>query len=87
MMEDSKKIGIGINYMLDGEEGLSQTASGYAKTYLVRLSRVTVGEITLTDVDGAVIDGDQPVEVLLGNSYLGRLDMQREGRLLMLKKQ
>lgn len=78
---------LGINYMLEGEEGLSQTASGYAKTYLVKLRRVTVGEITLTDVDGAVIDGDQPVEVLLGNSYLGRLNMQREGRLLMLKKE
>lgn len=78
---------LGINYMLDGEEGLSQTASGYARTYLVKLSRVTVGEITLTDVDGAVIDGDQPQEVLLGNSFLGRLNMQREGRLLMLRTQ
>lgn len=76
---------LGINYMLEGEEGVSQTASGYAKTYQVKLSRVTVGEITLTDVDGAVIDGDQPLEVLLGNSFLGRLNMQREGRLLLLR--
>ncbi|MEZ5445504.1 MAG: TIGR02281 family clan AA aspartic protease [Gammaproteobacteria bacterium] len=76
---------LGINYMLDGEEGLSQTASGYARTYLVKLNKVTVGEITLTDVEGAVIDGDQPLEVLLGNSFLGRVNMERKGRLLMLR--
>lgn len=76
---------LGINYMLDGEEGLSQTASGFARTYLVKLNKVTVGEITLTDVDGAVIDGDQPLEVLLGNSFLGRVNMERKGRLLMLR--
>lgn len=84
-MNKSTAKRLGINYMLDGEEGLSQTASGYVKTYLVKLSRVTVGEITLTDVEGAVIDGHQPLEVLLGNSFLGRVNMERKGRLLMLR--
>jgi aspartyl protease family protein len=77
---------LGINYRLDGTESVSQTASGFIRTFKVRLDRVSVGEITLNDVDGAVIDGDQPSEVLLGSSFLGRLDMQRQGRLLILRK-
>ena len=77
---------LGINYHLDGSEGVTQTASGMAKAYFLKLAKVTVGDINLTDVDGAVIDGEQPTEVLLGSSFLGRLDMKREGRLLILQK-
>jgi aspartyl protease family protein len=77
---------LGINYRLDGTESVSQTASGFARTFKVTLAKVSVGEITLADVEGAVIDGDQPSEVLLGGSFLSRLDMQREGRLLILRK-
>ena len=77
---------LGINYRIDGQEGLTQTASGFAKAYYLKLKKVTVGEIAMMDVDAAVIDGDQPSEVLLGNTFLGRIDMQREGKVLFLKK-
>ncbi|MFO1435462.1 MAG: TIGR02281 family clan AA aspartic protease [Gammaproteobacteria bacterium] len=77
---------LGINYRLDGREGVTETASGMAKAYYLKLAKVTVGDISLADVDGAVIDGEQPSEVLLGGSFLGRLDMKREGRLLILQK-
>ena len=33
-----------------------------------------------------VVDGDFPTEVLLGNSFLNRLEMRREGKMLELKK-
>ncbi|MGQ0658571.1 MAG: retropepsin-like aspartic protease family protein [Chromatiales bacterium] len=77
---------LGINYRIDGKEGVTQTASGYTRAYYLKLKKVTIGEIALNEVEAAVLDGDQPTEVLLGNSFLGRLDMQREGKILYLKK-
>ncbi|RKZ35766.1 MAG: TIGR02281 family clan AA aspartic protease, partial [Gammaproteobacteria bacterium] len=77
---------LGIDYRVVGEPGLSSTASGIAKTYAVKLDRVRVGDIQLKDVDAAVIDGNFPTEVLLGNSFLNRLDMKREGKALLLRK-
>lgn len=77
---------IGLNYKLEGKESLSQTASGYSKIYLVTLKKVRVGDIELSDVEGAVHDGDFPKVILLGNSFLNRVKLNREGALLLLKK-
>jgi len=76
---------LGINYRIDGREGITQTASGYTRAYYLTLKKVSIGEIALNDVEAAVLDGDQPSEVLLGNSFLGRLNMAREGKILYLK--
>jgi aspartyl protease family protein len=54
-------------------------------TFGVILARVKVGEIELRDVHASVVDGDFPVDVLLGNSFLNRLEMRREGRMLELR--
>lgn len=77
---------IGINYKLDGVEGLTETASGYEKNYLVKLDEVRVGDIRLTDVTASVHDSDFPSVILLGNSFLNRVNMTREGALLQLEK-
>lgn len=77
---------LGIDYLVVGQRGMSSTASGVVTTYYVMLDRVRVGDITLTNVQAAVIDGAFPTEVLLGNSFLNRLDMRREGRALELRK-
>ena len=77
---------IGINYKLDGVESFTETASGYTKNYLVKLDEVRVGDIKLTEVTAAVHDGDFPSVILLGNSFLNRLNMTREGALLQLEK-
>ncbi len=77
---------LGIDYEVDGRPGLSQTASGIVKTFIVRLKRVKVGDIELTNVEGSVHEGDFPTEVLLGMSFLGRLEMTREGGVLELRK-
>lgn len=75
---------IGIDYKLKGRESLSQTASGIVKNYVVTLDRVRVGEIELRGVEAAVHDDDFPKEALLGNSFLGRVQMKREGSVLEL---
>lgn len=76
---------IGIPYKLKGQLGQSSTASGIAKTYYIRLKMVRVGEIELTDVDGAILEGAHPTEVLLGNSFLSRLSMVRSGQMMELQ--
>ena len=76
---------IGLDYKLNGVEALSETAAGLSKIYLVKLKEVAVGNITLRDVDASVHDHDFPTVILLGNSFLGRINMNREGMLLHLK--
>ncbi|MBF8268909.1 MAG: aspartyl protease [Gammaproteobacteria bacterium] len=75
----------GLNYKLEGEPSISSTASGLDKIYIVKLDKVTVGDIVLNNIQGAVHDGDYPEMILLGNSFLSRITMQREGQLLKLE--
>lgn len=77
---------LGIDYRLIGNEGVSSTASGIVKSFGVTLKKVRVGDIELMDVPATVIDGDFPTQTLLGMSFLSRVDMDREGRLIVLRK-
>ena len=77
---------IGLDYKMTGEKSVSSTASGQDKIYVVKLAKVRVGDIVLNDVQGAVHDGDYPREILLGNSFLGRISMKRDGGLLKLEQ-
>jgi aspartyl protease family protein len=80
-LSDARRAG--INY-LEGERAFAQTANGVIPVYRVRLDSVRVGDITLTGIDGLVhTEADLPV-VLLGMSFLRRLDMLREGDNLTL---
>lgn len=77
---------LGIDYKRTGKQGVSQTASGFVRMYSVKLGKVQVGEITMHNVDAGVIEGNFPTETLLGMSFLGQLDMKREGEKLELKQ-
>ena len=77
---------LGLDYLVIGTPSQASTASGIVNTYHVTLKKVRVGDITLKDIKATVIDGDFPTEVLLGNSFLNRLDMRRDGKMLELKK-
>ncbi len=77
---------LGIDYKHTGEESFSYTASGKDKVYVVNLNKVRVGDIELRNVKGAVHEGDFPVITLLGMSFLEKLDMKREGRIMELHK-
>lgn len=75
----------GIDY-LRGERALSVTANGVTPVYRVKLDSVRVGDITLTNVDGTVHENAALPVVLLGMSFLGRLEMRREGDRMTLTK-
>lgn len=77
---------LGIDYRLKGTLVQATTASGHVAAYRVRLDRVKVGEIELTNVDGLVLDGGFPQEVLLGMSWLGRISMQDQHTTLVLER-
>ena len=85
-MNSNQARRLGIDYAVEGRQALSQTASGIVKIYIVRLKRVKVGDIELTNVEGSVHEGDFPTEVLLGMSFLGRLEMRRNDGVLELRK-
>jgi len=84
-MDASHAHSAGINY-LEGRKTLASTANGVAEVYVVKLDSVQVGNILLTNIDGIVhANTDLPV-VLLGMSFLNRLDMRRENSNLTLKR-
>ncbi len=77
---------LGIDFRYRGHEGRASTASGTARVYEVVLDSVRVGGIELHNVKGAVVDGKAPDTVLLGASFLSRVEMRREGDMLQLRK-
>ena len=68
-----------------GELAYTQTANGMAQVSRVRLHSVRVGDIVLNDVEATVHQQDMPV-VLLGMSFLNRMEMQRNGDTMTLRR-
>lgn len=79
---DARRIGIDTS---KGRLGRTQTANGVAVVSQVKLDTVRVGDIVLNNVDASVLQHDMPV-VLLGMSFLNRMDMQHNGNTMTLKK-
>lgn len=77
---------LGIDYLKNGVPSVVTTASGMSKAYRIKLDTVSIGEIRLHNIDAMVIEGNFPVHVLLGMSFLGSLDIHREGQLMKIKK-
>jgi aspartyl protease family protein len=83
-MSSSEAKRLGISY-LQGQKALSSTANGVTQVYRVSLNSVKVGDISLNGVEGVVHESAMPV-VLLGMSFLNRVNMKREGDSMVLTK-
>jgi aspartyl protease family protein len=79
---DARRLGIDPS---KGELGRSQTANGVVMVSHVKLDTVRVGDILLNNVDATVHQHDMPI-ALLGMSFLNRMEMQRSGDTMTLKK-
>lgn len=79
---DARRIGLDGNR---GQRGFTQTANGQAEVSRVKLDTVRVGDITLHNVDALIHQNDMPL-ALLGMSFLNRMEMQRDGSSMTLKK-
>lgn len=66
-----------------GEMGAAGTAGGVVPTVRVKLARISVGDVTLYDVDATVLQSPMPY-VLLGMSFLNRMEMRRDGTTMVL---
>jgi len=78
---------LGIQYWLTGEKALVSTASGVAKAYTITLDKVQVGSIILRKVDAMVVEGSSPGKVLMGMSFLNRVNMENRGNVMLLRSQ
>ena len=76
---------LGINFE-SGVSSKANTAGGIVDTYVVNLNKVRVGSITLHNIAAAVVDGDHPLEILLGNTFLSRVKMNEQAGVMVLSK-
>ena len=84
-MSSSEAKRLGVNYAA-GQRAFSSTANGVVPTFRVKLDEVRIGDVTLNNVDGMVHAGDNLPIVLLGMSFLNRMEMQRDGDRMTLTK-
>lgn len=78
---------LGVDYRRLGKEGASQTANGIVKNWRILLDKVKVGAITVTSVEANVRDTDDNIPILLGMSFLGRVNIaHEENRLKLMAK-
>lgn len=77
---------LGLNYRERGTPSGANTANGPIPTWNLSLDSVKVQGITLYNVAASVVEA--PLNhILLGNSFLNRVQMQREGeRMVMIQR-
>lgn len=73
---------IGLDYR-NAQRARMQTAGGAVTGHVLTLSAVTVGEVTLANVQAVVMPAPMPF-VLLGNSFLSRFQMRRDNDVMRL---
>ena len=79
---DAQRLGIDFR---KGPRGLSQVADGrQVPVYRVMFDSVSVGDMTLFNVEGSVREAAGPA--LLGNSFLNRMEMRSDAQSLTLTK-
>jgi len=68
-----------------GRRSTTQTAGGPAPVWVVTLDSVRVGGIEVQNVEAIVIEQGLTV-ALLGNTFLNRMEMRREGQTMTLTR-
>jgi aspartyl protease family protein len=79
--DDAERLGLDLS---NARRGATQTANGAVPVAIVTLSSVRIGDIELANVGAVVMPQSMPV-VLLGNSFLSRLQMKRENDVMRLE--
>lgn len=81
-VQDANRLGIDYR---KGRRGVIQTANGIATAWRVTLDQVRLGAIELHQVDAVVIE-EGPDIVMLGMSFLNRVEMRRDGDTMTLTR-
>ena len=75
---------LGIKYK-DGARAPMQTANGISLAWRVKLNSVRIGSVQLHAVDAVVVPSTMS-QILLGNSFLNRFAMTRNGDQMVLER-
>jgi aspartyl protease family protein len=79
--DEAERIGLDLR---QAQRVMMQTANGTAPAHALTLSAVTLGEVTVANVQAVVMP--QPMAyVLLGNSFLQRFQMRRDNDVMRLQ--
>ena len=79
---DARRIGLDFNR---GQKGMTQTANGQSVVSKIQLDTVRIGDVSLHNVDALIHQTEMPM-ALLGMSFLNRMEMQRDGSTMTLKR-
>jgi aspartyl protease family protein len=69
-----------------GRRFRTQTANGTAEAFATTLDSVSIGEISLNDVEAAISPGLGTEEILLGMSFLQNIEFTQRGDTLILRQ-
>ncbi|MCZ7563588.1 MAG: TIGR02281 family clan AA aspartic protease [Burkholderiales bacterium] len=79
---DARRAGVAY---ANAPQGVVSTAGGAAVAYKVKLDTVSVGGISLSNVDAVVLEKGLTIP-LLGGSFLSRMAIETLGRTMVLRK-
>ena len=82
-INEARRLGIDLR---QAKKGMSSTAGGMVETFRVVLDKVSVGSVTLHRISASVIKGDFPEQILLGNSFLSKVEMTEQAGVLVFRK-
>ncbi len=77
----ARALGIAFD---NGRKGTVQTAQGTVDAVFLTLDRVAVAGIEARGIQATVIDGDYPVDILLGMTFLRHVSMEERAGVLTL---
>ena len=82
-INEARRLGIDLR---KAEPGMASTAGGMVNTFRVTLAKVSVGSITVHNIAASVVDGNHPEQILLGNSFLSKVEMVEQAGVLVFRK-
>jgi aspartyl protease family protein len=79
---DAQRLGLDAR---GGRRGMANTAGGNVPVYEVQLGSVRIGDVEVYNLSAGVVQADMPY-ILLGNNFLSRFTMRRDGDTMRLEK-
>lgn len=81
-MKEAERLGLSWQ---QAPQGFANTANGKVSFRMLKLDRIKVGDVELTNVDAGIVEGyDGPN--LLGMSFLSRTEVSRDGANMVLTR-
>lgn len=75
---------LGIDYKILGQKGVSATAGGMVPTWALELASVQIGPIVVKNVLATVREAPRMTPILLGMTFLSRVNLQHEQNRLKI---